>query len=350
MKLITLHNQRLSMLRQVDKLTDSKSEDILAYSTIGDSLMDNLNQIRTFRVAPVQPEPVYTVKKQSVKMRINESEGVMMTKQLTAEMYHDFKAQRLTDRAIREKVKLDNNKFYKFKQDNGLIGVYGKVAESEDKQESASTSQEKSVKVPAVDSDRITILEKELNDFKAQLKDAMTFIESLKTENTSLNEQLWGNRLQVLYAKQAELETFIANKHGISIHDYLDEQQLAILVELAESANEWQGFKYWKQNKNIDREKLLEETVDVLHLILARGIVLGWQAATVKAMKNQSITGQYKALMQSIVTDEESKITYAIAVNLYIGLVEMLGFTWQEVETAYAKKHQENIDRQNNDY
>ncbi|MGE8004360.1 dUTP diphosphatase [Lysinibacillus sp. NPDC093216] len=30
---------------------------------------------------------------------------------------------------------------------------------------------------------------------------------------------------------------------------------------------------------------------------------------------------------------------------MYAGLVEMLGFTWQEVETAYVKKHKENIDR-----
>ncbi|MFJ6264399.1 dUTP diphosphatase [Lysinibacillus xylanilyticus] len=201
-----------------------------------------------------------------------------------------------------------------------------------------------------VDTDRSSILEKELSDFKAQLKDALPFIESLKTENAKLNEQVWGNRLQMLYAKQAELENFIADKHGIDIHEYLNEQQLAILVELAESANEWQGFKYWKLKKDVDREKLLEETVDVLHLILARGIVLGWQVTTVKAYKTTSITMQYKSLMQKIANDEESQKTYSLAFNLYIGLVEMLGFTWQEVETAYAKKHQENIDRQNNDY
>ncbi|MFJ7647737.1 dUTP diphosphatase [Lysinibacillus sp. NPDC097279] len=345
-----LHKERLLLLKQVDELTDNKSTNLEAYGAIGDSLMVNLNKLRALRAKLQELKTVSKVSQQPVLVKKLESEGVKMTQAITVEMYHDFKAQGLTDKAIREKVGLDNNKFYKFKQDNGLIGTYGRQAQAESTVEASSTLREKSFKAPVIDTSRVIILEKELGDLKLQFKEAMTFIESLKTENAALNEQLWGIRLQELYAKQAELENFIAEKHGLNIQDYLEEQQLSILVELAESANEWQGFKYWKQNKQVNREKLLEETVDVLHLILARGIALGWYIATIKAIKNKSITGQYKALMQTIVTDEESNSSYAIAFNLYAGLVEMLGFTWLEVEAAYIKKHQKNIDRQNNDY
>ncbi|MGE7839584.1 dUTP diphosphatase [Lysinibacillus sp. NPDC093712] len=344
--------QRISLLRQIDMLTESKYPGITPYREIGQQLDENIIAIRALRTNTQPAKAVIRtmVTHQPVLVKKLESEGVKMTQAITVEMYHDFKAQGLIDKAIREKVGLDNNKFYKFKQDNGLIGTYGRQAQSEDKAETTPTLREKSIKTPEIDTNRVAILEKELGDLKSQFKEALTFIESLKTENTALNEQLWGNRLQVLYAKQAELENFIAEKHGLNTQDYLEEQQLSILVELAESANEWQAFKYWKQNKKVNRENLLEETVDVLHLILARGIALGWYVTTIKALKKKSITGQYIALMQTIVTNEESSVTYAIAFNLFAGLVEMLGFTWLEVEAAYAKKHQENIDRQNNDY
>lgn len=346
MNLEELFKQRLSLLAEINRLTDSKCTDDSVYRTIGLKLEENIVAIRALRVPSESPKPkVQPV--QQVKTLIHESKGEKMTKQLTVETYHKLKAQGLTDSAIRKQIGIDINKFYKFKQDNGLIRAYGNGTE---KEKVAPGLREKEVNAQKVDTNRISILEKELSDFKAQLKDALSFIESLKTENATLNEQVWGSRLRMLYAKQAELENFIADKHGIDTHDYLNEHQLAILVELAESANEWQGFKYWKLKKDIDREKLLEETVDVLHLILARGIVLGWQVTTVKAMKYQSITMQYKSLMQKIATDEESQKTYTLVFNMYIGLVEMLGFTWLEVEEAYAKKHQENIDRQNNDY
>jgi len=345
MNLDALFKQRLSLLAEINRLTELKCTDDSVYRAIGLKLEENIIAIRALRVPsePTNPEP----KVQPIKTKIKESKGEKMTKQLTVETYHEMKAQGLTDSVIRKRLGIDNNKFYKFKKDNGLIRAYDKSVK---KEKATPALREKEVNAPIADTDRISILEKELSDFKAQLKDALSFIESLKTENATLNEQVWGGRLQMLYAKQAELENFIADKHGIAIHDYLNEQQLAILVELAESANEWKGFKYWKLNKNVDREKLLEETVDVLHLILARGIVLGWQVATVKAYKTTSITMQYKSLIQKIATDEESQKTYALAFNMYIGLVEMLGFTWLEVEEAYAKKHQENIDRQNNDY
>ncbi|MFE3573930.1 dUTP diphosphatase [Lysinibacillus sp. NPDC059133] len=344
MNLEELFKQRLSLLAEINRLTDLKCTDDSAYRAIGIKLEGNIIAIRALRVPSESQKPKPKV--QPVKTKIHESKGEKMNKQLTVETYQEMKAQGLTDSAIRKQLGIDNNKFYKFKQNNGLIRAYV----NPNKEKAAPALREKEVNAPKVDKDRVSILEKEVSDFKAQLKDALSFIESLKTENATLNEQVWGGLLRMLYAKQAELENFIADKHGIDIHDYLNEQQLAILVELAESANEWQGFKYWKLKKDVDREKLLEETVDVLHLILARGIVLGWQVATVKAYKTTSITMQYKSLMQKIATDEESQKTYALAFNMYIGLVEMLGFTWQEVETAYAKKHQENIDRQNNDY
>ena len=364
MNLVDLMKQRVSLLHEVTGLSESKctgceirssANGISAcqgcsvlneFKMIGGKLTVNLSLIRKLRSAPIQPK-AKVLAKPPKKLKKVESVCVKMVQIITVEMYQDFKAQGMTDKAIREKVGLDNNKFYKFKQDNELIVKPGKNAE---KERITPTLRNEVINIPSVELERVTILEDELTNFKSQLSDAMSFIESLKVENAALNEQLWGSRLQALYAKQAELENFIAEKHGLDVLEYLEEQQLATLVELAESANEWQGFKYWKQNKVVDREKLLEETVDVLHLILARGITFKWKVTSVEPLIKPSITQQYKTLMYVIGTDEESQVTYFLAFNLYVGLVEMLGFTWLEVEAAYAKKHQENIDRQNNDY
>ncbi len=215
MNLEEVVQQRRLLLKSVTNLTETKCKGCEIHSSkagnkscegcptlskfrkLGDKLTVNLNKMRKLRGKPVP-------RKQIKKVKIA---GEKMSKQLTTETYHQLKAQGLTDNAIRKQLGIESNKFYKFKKENGLIGSYGNATK---KEETTPALHEKEVSAPKVDSDRMSILEKELNDIKAHLKDAMSFIESLKTENASLNEQLWGSRLQSLYAKQAELENFIA--------------------------------------------------------------------------------------------------------------------------------------------
>ena len=67
---------------------------------------------------------------------------------------------------------------------------------------------------------------------------------------------------------QKELDTAIFKNAGITQYP-LENIRLSLLVELGELANEWKGFKYWKKDKKINREKLLDEFADCLHFALS---------------------------------------------------------------------------------
>lgn len=111
--------------------------------------------------------------------------------------------------------------------------------------------------------------------------------------------------LKELYEMQSELDAIIVAKitdGNVDGNDrmFLSDRITALGVEVSEFANEVAEFKYWKQNKRNDKEKQLEEYVDILHFWLSIG----------NTMKFEPL----------------------------------------EVEAAYRKKYKENIERQKNGY
>ena len=71
-----------------------------------------------------------------------------------------------------------------------------------------------------------------------------------------------------LIQMQRELDKICHGNAGLTYYptEYV---KVALLVELAELANEAQFFKFWKQNKHIDKKKILEEYADCLHFALS---------------------------------------------------------------------------------
>ncbi len=49
-----------------------------------------------------------------------------------------------------------------------------------------------------------------------------------------------------------------------------------LFVEVGEFANEIEVFKYWKKNKNNDREKMIEEYTDIFSIWLSLGNQCGF--------------------------------------------------------------------------
>lgn len=78
--------------------------------------------------------------------------------------------------------------------------------------------------------------------------------------------------LNELMTKQAILMDRIKRRSETT--GSISDNMLALVVELAELANEEQSFKFWKQNKKVVRSKLIEEYVDVLFFWLQLGILL----------------------------------------------------------------------------
>lgn len=181
--------------------------------------------------------------------------------------------------------------------------------------------------------------------------------------------------LSILFEMQKVLDDRIEREHPpVPGEDRLAKKILSLQVEIGELANEWRGFKFWSKDQQprtcsrkavvsddqakhpiqfADYNPLLEEYVDCLHFILSIGLEIGF--------KEPEISWFYKS---NDTTQRFLKVNYQVAVfsldqDLYeyqdmfaqfLSLAEPLGFTWDQVESAYIAKNQVNHERQANGY
>jgi dimeric dUTPase (all-alpha-NTP-PPase superfamily) len=182
--------------------------------------------------------------------------------------------------------------------------------------------------------------------------------------------------LQKLFELQRQLDEHIEREHPRQPgEDRLAKKILALMVELGELANCWRGFKYWSYDqkprtrievvtgqKMVDgviepiveyKNPLLEEYVDCLHFILSIGLECGLE----KYYKTfhpfisypDDVAKQFNAVFW-FANQMEHDDYYEGLVNNFLGLGEMLGFSWQEIEEAYLQKNAVNHQRQENGY
>lgn len=189
--------------------------------------------------------------------------------------------------------------------------------------------------------------------------------------------------LQLLFKEQQLLRDKIAYNGP----DRFEKLVLALLVELGECANEWRGFKFWSKDQEprievlipcdscegsgrsysgycgschggyVGKENpLLEEYVDGLHFVLEIGLehqfdadIIGLEIAP---LKWESITEQFTCLFKAdwhIYACGDAGY-YHEGLELFLGLGEMLGFTWEQIEQAYFEKNAVNHQRQEDGY
>jgi dimeric dUTPase (all-alpha-NTP-PPase superfamily) len=177
--------------------------------------------------------------------------------------------------------------------------------------------------------------------------------------------------LSKLFEMQKALDDHIENQHPrLENENRFAKKLLASLVELAECANEQRGFKFWSKDQQprlkhvrapyMDLDDadfynpLLEEYVDKLHFILSLGIENGFdtQPLEIDVRKQNTIEEQFLDLfyLTSIHYWFKGIKQYQLIISTFIGLGEMLGFTWEEVEQAYFTKNSINHERQYNGY
>ena len=181
---------------------------------------------------------------------------------------------------------------------------------------------------------------------------------------------------------------------------------LALQVEIGECANEWRGFKKWSKdqesrkeitvcscceqelsnksegcescdyigapNEPVKKYPLLEEYVDGLHFVLSIGLEnYSWYNELLPVnqglrktdpIKYENTIKQFNYLFETlgyfmdccldheIGTTSEVEEQYENIVRVYLGLGEMLGFTWEQIEQAYMEKNAINHQRQNEGY
>ncbi len=210
--------------------------------------------------------------------------------------------------------------------------------------------------------------------------------------------------LQKLFEIQAKLDKHIVKGKGLEGQNLLEEKILALQVELGELANEWRGFKFWSNDQK-PRTKLickycegngytedwhgneeqgnlvsypeicndcggigiveevnplLEEYVDCLHFILGIGIEINYEFGAFLKWQSANITSHFNDLFHAITTlresiesdseEEEKQENFNELLAGFLGLGDMLGFTWEQIEQAYLDKNKINHERQLNGY
>ncbi|GIM45935.1 hypothetical protein DNHGIG_14840 [Collibacillus ludicampi] len=183
--------------------------------------------------------------------------------------------------------------------------------------------------------------------------------------------------LQKLFEAQRKLDEHIIREKGLEGQDLLPQKILALQVELGELANCWRGFKFWSNDREprtretINQNKfgkygcslefrnpLLEEYVDCLHFTLSIGIelhvpdlyeieIIHMESDTSKNITEHFIYTLDKARMDFPFVTAGDWFEFT---RLFLGLGEMLGFTWEQIEEGYFRKNAINHERQERGY
>lgn len=159
--------------------------------------------------------------------------------------------------------------------------------------------------------------------------------------------------LITLFTMQKGLDSYIKQTQHIT-KDVFTEKGLALLVELAELANETRCFKFWSTKGPSEREIILEEYVDSIHFLLSLGIEKNLD--TLEQWPVGDVDGDLTALF--ILTIKEIQ-TFIMNPNMnnyesvwihYGAIADRLAFSYREIMTAYVEKNDENYKRQQTGY
>ncbi|MFJ5791576.1 dUTP diphosphatase [Lysinibacillus sp. NPDC097162] len=159
--------------------------------------------------------------------------------------------------------------------------------------------------------------------------------------------------LQQLFSMQKELDHFIETTQKIE-RDVFKEKGLALMVELAELANETRCFKFWSTKGPSERDVILEEYVDSIHFILSLGLLKGYTSIEKWPVveEKRDLTETFLMTQDYILTfvNDPTEDRYLAIWQCYGLLAYNLGFTFEDVVSAYIEKNEENYNRQRSGY
>lgn len=159
--------------------------------------------------------------------------------------------------------------------------------------------------------------------------------------------------LHKLFTMQRALDQYIQSNKQVT-EDVFVKKGLALIVELAELANETRCFKFWSEKGPSERRVILEEYVDSIHFILSLGIEKGFQDLEEWPYKNidGDLTELFIGTNESILLflADPTKTHYEKVWIMYGAIAKKLGFSSEDVLQAYIEKNEMNYERQKNGY
>ena len=155
-----------------------------------------------------------------------------------------------------------------------------------------------------------------------------------------------------LFEMQRQLDSFIEQTQKID-RDVFNEKGLALMIELAELANETRCFKFWSTKGPSERDVILEEFVDSIHFLLSlgneKGLLLeSWPEIN----KREDLTNWFLRTQEVILKfiQHPTADTYREVWQCYGVLAYNLEFTLDDIIQAYISKNEKNYERQRSGY
>ena len=158
------------------------------------------------------------------------------------------------------------------------------------------------------------------------------------------------NKLKEMFEMQKVLDNAIYKENNTKFDEY--KCRIAVLDEVGELIHELKGNWCWwkKTQKPVDRDKVLEELVDVYHFVLSYEYNAN---DSYFACNTVNYDTGYEAWVQGLSND--LCLIYAVLaqrprIEAMVVLTRQLGFTFDDVYNAYIKKNATNFERLANGY
>lgn len=163
---------------------------------------------------------------------------------------------------------------------------------------------------------------------------------------------------------QKELDQYIIRKKGLEGQNLVLNTLVALDVELAEMANESRWFKHWSDKRTEPKDGLLDEIADCMHFFFSLAIQKRWTdqldllGITKQSINAESASEIYALIKFSLMMSfkelngrKDEVETFANAWHLFISFAtNFCGFSAEDLENAYWKKNEINIQRQKEGY
>lgn len=160
---------------------------------------------------------------------------------------------------------------------------------------------------------------------------------------------------------QRKLDKTIIEKHNLKGINLFENKIISLDVELSEFFNEVESFKHWKIHKG--KKHILEECCDAFHFLLSisndfKHILAKPTSLIIEPSKGKNV--DYMLINRKMVSIKKTlwvkfrplKDPYLLNTILrdMITILNMLGYTFKDLENAYIKKNKINFERQEGDY
>ena len=183
-------------------------------------------------------------------------------------------------------------------------------------------------------------------------------------------------KIETLLAKQRELDEFVIISKGLTIDpsDLYTMRVTAFLVELFEFANELRAFKFWSNKAPSSKDALLEEYVDALHFLLSITNTLTYVYEDHSRQLNSEINIIIEKPLSRYFLRKNQEINIVMldiaglmggelgadtffwhepllkVWDNFMSLAKLCEFSNEDIEEAYNRKYEINIERQKQGY